>query len=117
MVGDGARYSAYDLARKGENMIAIEVKRINRDHDILAVLQFDHDTTITSKHYKRGVQVALELAAESYENDCLLILIYHEDFRHVLKFTMETYSSCSYIWADLYEYSSTNLIRRMYIAC
>lgn len=98
-------------------MITIEVKRINRDHDIVSLLQFDHDTTITSKHYKMGVQAAFMNAAESYENDRLLILIYDDDFRHVLKLTMETYTSCSYIWADLYVYSSTELIRRMYIAC
>ena len=101
-------------------MLTCEVKRMNRDHDILTVLQW-YDDQITSKHYRLGVTAAFQLAAESYENDDLLILIYDDDFHHVLKVYMTTTVLGSDIYADVYANRVAiwyqGFIRRMYIAC
>ena len=92
---------------------------MNRDHDILTILRWDDDFMITSKHYKAGVLTAFELAAESYENDRLLILIYDEEFHTVLRLYMETVVSGSQIDAYLYKdcWNPRNIIRHMNIAC
>lgn len=104
-----------------KDMLTCEVKRMNRDHDILTVLQWYDDDQITSKHYRFGVMTAFQLAAESYENDDLLILIYDDVFHHVLKLYMTTTVSGSDIYADVYANRVAiwyrGFIRRMRIAC
>ena len=99
-------------------MLTCEVKRMNRDHDILTVLQWYDDDQITSKHYRMGVMTAFQLAAESYENDNLLILIYNEGFKKCLKLRMVTTVSGSEIYATLYYINRRkSYIKTMCIAC
>ena len=102
-------------------MIVCRVQQMNRSHEVLTVLQWNGDNKITSKHYKAGVLTAFEFAAESYENNHLMILIHDEDYRTVLKLYLTTYSYCngSEIYAHLKcrEGLKEQVIRRMTIAC